>query len=139
VLKAKGAFVIFTATPEQIRGYWLAEYFPAAIEKSAAALPDLETISNALREAGFASVETESYEIREDLRDLFLYSGKYKPQLYLDEKVRRNISTFTLLADEREVETGCRRLAADIESGQIQSVIERHRQTSDYIFVLARD
>lgn len=138
VLKVKGAFVIFTATPEQTRGYWLAEYFPAAIEKSADALPDLKTISKALREAGFASIKTESYEVREDLQDLFLYSGKYTPELYLDERVRANISTFALLADAGETEAGCRRLAADIKSGQIQSIIERHKQTSDYIFVVAR-
>ena len=138
VLKKGGAFVIFTATPEQTENYWLAEYFPQAIEKSAAALPDLKTISEALREAGFAGAETESYQIRKNLQDLFLYSGKYEPQLYLDATVRANISTFALLADAREVEAGCRRLAADIESGQIQSIIERHEQSSDYIFVIAK-
>ena len=138
VLKPKAAFVIFTATPEQTRNYWLKEYFPIAIEKSAAALPRLETITDALQAAGFNSVSTESYEVREDLQDLFLYSGKYKPEIYLDAKIRRNISTFALLADERETETGCKRLAADIESGRIQSIIERHKQTSDYIFIAAR-
>ncbi len=138
VLKPKAAFVIFTSLPEQTRGYWLAEYFPVAIEKSAAALPDLETIEHALREAEFDLLETESYEIRKDLQDLFLYSGKYKPEIYLDDKVRRNISTFALLAEENEVKAGCERLAADIESGRIQSIIERHEQTSDYIFVTAR-
>ena len=138
VLKPTAAFVIFTALPEQTRGYWLAEYFPVAIEKSAATLPDLETIEHALRDAGFASIETESYEVRKDLKDLFLYSGKYKPEMYLNDKVRRNISTFALLADEREVEAGCRRLTADIESRQIQSIIERHKNSSDYIFVIAR-
>lgn len=137
VLKAKGAFVIFTATPEQTRSYWLAEYFPTAIEKSAAAMSNLETISDTLREAEFALVETESYEVREDLQDLFLYSGKYKPEIYLDAKVRRNISTFVLLADQCEVETGCERLAADITSGQIRTIIERHKQSSDYLFVIA--
>ena len=139
VLKTGAAFIIFTATPEQTRGYWLAEYFPAVIEKSAGALTDLQTIFDALREAGFArSVEIESYEIREDLQDLFLYSGKYKPEIYLDAKTRANISTFALLADADETEAGCRRLAADIKSGRIQSIIERHKESSDYVFVVAR-
>lgn len=124
--------------PEQTGSYWLREYFPAAIEKSAAALPDLETISDALQTAGFdRRVATESYKIREDLQDLFLYSGKYKPEIYLDDAVRRNISTFALLAGADETDAGCRRLAADIETGQIQSLIERHKNSSDYTFIIA--
>lgn len=138
VLKLNGAFVIFTATPEQTKNYWLAEYFPMAIEKSAAALPDLKTISNTLSGVGFESIETESYTVREDLQDLFLYSGKHKPEIYLNESVRANISTFALLADASEVETGCGRLSADIESRKIWEIMERHRQTDDYLFVVAK-
>ena len=138
VLKKESRFVIFTATPEQTRSYWLAEYFPQAIEESAKWLPDLKMITNSLRRAGFASIETELYAVRENLQDFFLYSGKYKPEMYLDERVRANISTFALLAEKSEIETGCRRLAADIESGHIQSVIERHRQTNDYVFIVVK-
>nr|WP_238446528.1 class I SAM-dependent methyltransferase [Alkalihalophilus pseudofirmus] len=29
----KGRFVIFTSSPEQMKNYWLKEYFPDAIEK----------------------------------------------------------------------------------------------------------
>ena len=137
-LKADSRFVIFTSLPEQTRNYWLAKYFPKAIEKSAEWLPDSETISNALRYAGFGSIETEIYRVREDLQDFFLYSGKYKPEIYLDENVRANISTFALLAETNEVERGCRHLAADIESGKIQEIIERHRQTDDYAFMIAK-
>ena len=139
VLKSGSRFVIFTATPEQTRGYWLAEYFPRAIEESAAHLPDLATIKNALVRAGFGSVKTETYQVREDLQDLFLYSGKYKPEMYLDERVRANISTFALLADAGEIKKGCERLAADIESGRIRDVIKRHGETNDYLFVIARN
>lgn len=138
VLKPQGVFVCFTATPKQTEGYWLAEYFPKAIEKSAAALPGPETISDALHMAGFDSIEIEPYIIREDLQDLFLYSGKFKPEIYLDAKVRANISTFVLLADEREIETGCERLAADIAGGKIRRVIEQHRNSDDYLFVIAK-
>lgn len=138
VLKPKGAFVIFTATPEQTRKYCLTEYFPDAIEKSAAALPGLKTIFDALAEAGFCSIETEEYSVHEDLQDFFLYSGKYKPEIYLDKKIRRNISTFAQLAELSEVEKGCRLLAVDIESGRISSVIELCKNSSDYIFVTAK-
>lgn len=138
VLKTGGAFAIFTSAPEQTGSYWLAEYFPQAIRKSAEALPKLEIICAALRKSGFTRIETENYSVSEDLQDLFLYSGKFKPEMYLDADFRANISTFALLADEREIETGCRRLAADIKSGRIQSTIERHKNSSDYLFVIAK-
>ena len=48
VLKRDANFIIFTSTPEQTANYWLAEYFPESIKKSAEYLPDLETISDAL-------------------------------------------------------------------------------------------
>jgi SAM-dependent methyltransferase len=138
VLKNDSRFVIFTSTPEQTANYWLAEYFPAAIVKSAGCLPDLETISVALRKNGFANIETEPYSVAEDLQDLFLYSGKFKPEMYLDADFRANISTFSLLAEPSEVETGCGRLQNDIETEKINEIIEKHRETSDYLFVVAR-
>lgn len=138
VLKDDSRFVIFTSLPAQTRQYWLAEYFPAAIEKSAEWLPDLKTITDALQNAGFTDIETESYSVSEELEDLFLYSGKFKPELYLDEKFRANISTFALLAEPSEVESGVERLRADIASGKINELIERHRSSDDYLFVVAK-
>lgn len=139
VLKNSGAFVIFTSTPEQTGNYWLAEYFPQAIRKSAEVLPDLKTVSDALRKAGFNRIETEPYRVAEDLRDLFLYSGKFKPEMYLDANFRANISTFALLAESSEVESGGERLQADIRSGKIGEIIKKHEQESDYLFVIAHN
>ena len=139
VLKKKNStFVIFTSLPEQTANYWLAEYFPQAIEKSAAQLPDLKSITAALQNAGFTRIETEPYQVGEDLRDLFLYSGKFNPEMYLNAAFRANISTFSLLADETEINAGCKRLAADIEDGSIRKIIERYKNTDDYLFVIAK-
>ncbi|MBW4541369.1 MAG: methyltransferase domain-containing protein [Myxacorys chilensis ATA2-1-KO14] len=136
VLKS-GPFVLLTATPEQIQGYWLARYFPEAIRKAAEQMPSLEVVSEALHDAGFARVETEPYQVAEDLQDFFLYSGKHRPELYLDAQVRAGISTFALFADAAEVEAGCEQLAADVESGYIEEILEHHKQTSDYLFTIA--
>lgn len=138
VLKSGGTFAIFTSTPEQTGNYWLAEYFPQAIRKSAEVLPSLEIISNALRKSGFARIETEPYPVSEDLQDLFLYSGKFKPEMYLDANFRANISTFALLAEPSEIESGCEQLQADIRSGKISEVIKKYEQEGDYLFVIAR-
>jgi ubiquinone/menaquinone biosynthesis C-methylase UbiE len=132
-----GPLVLFTATPEQIQGYWLSQYFPQSIRKSAEQMSYFKSVSEALHHAGFIHVEAEPYQVQEDLQDFFLYSGKHRPELYLDAQVRAGISTFTLFADAAEVEAGCERLAADVKSGRIKQVVEDHKQTSDYLFVIA--
>ncbi|MCB1024393.1 MAG: methyltransferase domain-containing protein [Acidobacteria bacterium] len=132
-----GSFVIFTSTQEQTGNYWLAEYFPEAIRRSAEQMPKRETILECLDNAGFTKIETENYSVKEDLEDFFLYNGKFRPELYLDPQIRANISTFSLLANEDEIRSGCQKLASDIETGKIKDVILRHRGSDDYLFVVA--
>ena len=134
-----GPFVVFTATPEQTRGYWLNEYFPEAMERSIAGMPPLDRVQDALSEAGFQLSCTEPYEVQPDLQDLFLYSGKHRPEIYLSESVRRGISTFSVLADPSEISAGCAQLRADIASGRIAAVMDGYRHgNGDYLFVVAR-
>ena len=52
-----GRLVIFTATSEQIRGYWLNEYFPEAMKKSIALMPGKNEIKESLKKAGFSTIE----------------------------------------------------------------------------------
>ena len=137
ILKSKGKFVLFTSLPEQTAGYWLAEYFPKMMRDSVAPLPSLEKIENALSAANMKIETRENYFVREDLEDMFLYSGKHRPELYLREDIRRGISSFSNLANKVEVEKGLRRLAEDIESGKISEVIEKHKNDlGDYIFIV---
>lgn len=133
-----GRFVVFTATPDQMRGYWLNHYFPAAIRQSIIQMPGLDRLETDLRLAGFGSVRTEPYSVPPDLQDLFLYSGKHRPEIYLDQAVRAGISTFASLADPGEVAEGCQRLAQDIRSGGIKAVMSSYeREGGDYLFVVA--
>jgi hypothetical protein len=72
------------------------------------------------------------------LQDLFLYSGKYRPEIYLDENVRSGISTFALLASADEIAAGCQRLAADINTGRITEIVKKYENNhGDYLFVIA--
>lgn len=133
-----GHFVLFTATPEQMSKYWLVEYFPDAIRKSAEQMPSLETVKHAFDEAGFDAIKTELYSIHDTLQDLFLYSGKYQPEFYLDATVRSGISTFSLLASPDEIEVGCQRLAADIHTGAFIKVVNKYQHNQgDYLFISA--
>ncbi len=136
---ADGRFVLFTATPEQMSKYWLIEYFPEAIYKSAEQMPSLERVKSALDETGFKSVDVEPYYISENLQDLFLYSGKHRPEIYLDENVRSGISTFALLASAEEIAAGCERLAVDIHTGRITEIVKKYENAQgDYLFIIAQ-
>lgn len=131
-----GRFVIFTASREQMRGYWLNEYFPVAMERSIEQMPDIKRVRQYLDKAGFGDVELEPYTIRPNVQDFFLYSGKHRPEMYLDAGVRSGISTFSLLADPAEVRMGCERLQGDIQSARIEGLIESYANSlGDYMFV----
>ena len=138
VLRPGGRFVLFTALPEQMERYWLRNYFPKAMDRSIAQMPSFEHVAGALRSAGFSIISTEPYEIQPDIQDLFLYSGKHRPELYLDPTVRAGISTFAALADEEEIREGCLRLEADIKTGRIHEVAAEYiHDGGDYLFIVA--
>ena len=134
----RGKLVLFTADPDQMRSYWLNEYFPESMLKSIEQMPELDRVIESLVNAGFASIDTEAYEVQSGLQDLFLYGGEHRPELYMDQNFRRGISTFSSLAVPGEVERGCGRLARDIESGRISEIINAHSGPGgDYLFVIA--
>lgn len=133
-----GQFVIFTSTCKQMEHYWLNEYFPNAMKASIDKMPSLSRIKQNLRDAGFVSILTEPYYVDNELQDLFLYSGKYKPELYLSSRIRAGISTFASLADGNEIENGCMRISDDIKSGRISDIIDSYKtEQGDYLFVVS--
>jgi len=136
---SEGRFVIFTSTPEQMRSYWLVEYFPKAMEASCKQMPPLEKVVDALRNVGFSIVGAETFMVQPNLEDFFLYSGKYDPCMYLEAQVRKGISTFASLAFEDEVKEGCFRLKRDIASGKVNDVISEYNSIyGDYMFIVAK-
>jgi ubiquinone/menaquinone biosynthesis C-methylase UbiE len=138
VVTLGGRFVAFTSTPEQMDAYWLNEYFPEAMKRSAQRMPSLDTVRIALSQAGFVIVDTEPYEVQKDVKDLFLYAAKHRPELYLDPHVRAGMSTFAGLASPDEITAGCARLAEDIASGRFRDVANRSRlDGGDYLFITA--
>ena len=138
VLKPKGTFVLFTSTPKQMKGYWLNHYFPKMLKDSMLQMPTFEHIEMALIQNGFKNIETEAYFVKPDLKDLFLYAGKDRPDLYLNPKVRQSISSFSDLAHIDEVQQGLKQLKQDISSGKIDSIKDSYKNSDgDYQFVVA--
>jgi ubiquinone/menaquinone biosynthesis C-methylase UbiE len=131
-----GRLVIFTSTAEQMAGFWLNAYFPEMMKESSVRMPSKDRLQETLMTAGFQEIRWETYEVKEDLRDFFLYSGKHRPEMYLDPRIRLGISSFSSLAQPAEVERGYDRLEADIQSGRIKQVIESYaNRRGDYLFV----
>lgn len=134
-----GPFVLFTAFPEQMRTYWLCHYFPEMMERSIQQMPARAAVTEALHNAGFTVDEIIPYHIPANLDDLFLYSGKDRPQLYLDSIVRSNISSFAALCPEAELNSGLQALQNDLTTGAFPMIAERYSaDTGDYVFVVAR-
>ena len=138
VLK-KGNFVIFTATPEQMKRYWLCHYFPKMMEDAMKKMTNDTEIKQLLEQSGFKILQTKRFFVTEKTQDLFLHSGKYRPELYLDPNVRNGISSFQLSANQAELDIGLKNLAADIESEEIKNIIEKYEcDLGDYLFIIGQ-
>jgi len=139
VLKEGGRFVIFTAFPEQMENYWLNVYFPEPMKRSIEKMPKQEFVRTALRNAKFNVLCVESFLVEPDIRDMFLYSGKHHPNLYLDPMFRRGISSFAT-ADNNEIADSLKELAADLERGGdfAKKTGTYASGTGDYSFIVAQ-
>jgi ubiquinone/menaquinone biosynthesis C-methylase UbiE len=134
-----GRFIVFTAFPEQMRGYWLCHYFPQMMERSIEKMPAKAAVLGALHEAGFAIQDVIAFHVTNELQDLFLYSGKLRPHFYLDSSVRANISSFATLCPATELERGLSALRSDIEDGSFTRIAEHYATTAgDYAYVIAQ-
>ncbi len=138
VMKSGGRLVIFTSCPTQMKGYWLNAYFPQMLKDSIIQMPAYEKVVDLLIKAGFEQIERKNYFVSPHLQDLFLYSGKHRPHLYLDPAVRSGISSFADLSLKEEVDSGLASLDQDIKNGYIKEVMERfENERGDYLFVAA--
>lgn len=139
VLKPNTPFVIFSSTPEQMKGYWLNHYFPKMLEASILQMPSLDRIKAAATKTGFIIEELEKYFIQPDLQDHFLYVGKHHPEQYFQEEIRNGISSFTALANSEEVNEGLNRLRNDIDSNKFEKIkSEYQNELGDYLFIRMR-
>lgn len=86
----------------------------------------------------FRTISGAPFQVTNQLQDLFLYSGKDRPEIYLNQKVRANISSFATQCPSAELENGLRVLRSDIETHRIRDVIRSYcGSAGDYAFVIA--
>ena len=138
VLKSGSPLVLFTSTAEQMENYWLNHYFPEAMQRSIRQMPTLTHTLNCLNQSGFSVDKCKLYFVSPDLQDFFLYSGKNRPEIYLDERMRRGSSTFASLANQHEVINGCEKLSDDIISSNFKKIYNQYDdRNGDYLFIRA--
>jgi SAM-dependent methyltransferase len=137
VLKPRGRFIIFTALPEQMENYWLRHYFPEMLRHAVKQMPSMKLISQAMYHTGFRLIHTEKYLVQKNLRDLFLYSGKNHPAIYLDDDVRNGISSFAYLSTPEELQIGLKNLASDLVNGTFNAIQQKYNdELGDYSIVV---
>lgn len=137
VLKPGGRMVIFTFTPEQEAGYWFNHFFPQMMKKGIQKSMSLQTLTTITKAAGLNVAETEKYDVRDDLQDMFGYSGKNDPERYFDPQVIKGISYFSIYADEQEVISGLAKLRECIDKGSFEAIKQQYDKCEgDYLFVV---
>ncbi|HUF53913.1 MAG TPA: methyltransferase domain-containing protein [Dehalococcoidia bacterium] len=120
-----GPFVLKTSTQETQKANWLREYLP---EIDAFAPPSHyqaeETIADALRVAGFSSVEIDRV-IYNDVVDGSVQALKWFPEALLAHE--GNTAVFMRLP-ARERRAGLARIRADHESGCLRDLLARYEE-----------
>jgi SAM-dependent methyltransferase len=101
--------VFFTHDPDAEFG-WLGDYFPDLAGETTSRYPRLAEFD------ALGHVTVEPVPVPADCTDGFTAAYWRRPDAYLDEAVRANMSTFALL-DERVVAHGVARLAHDLADG----------------------
>jgi SAM-dependent methyltransferase len=133
-----GKFILFTAFPDQLRNYWLCHYFPQMMARSIEKMPSEKNVVDALGQAGFAIQGVSPFHVTNALQDLFLYSGKDRPELYLNPVLRANISSFATLCPAAELKQGLDALRSDIEKTRFREVAQRYSTAAgDYAYIIA--
>jgi len=103
---ARRRAVFFTHDPDANFG-WLDDYFPGLAGKTTSRYPRLTEFG------ALGNVTVEPIPVPADCTDGFTAAYWRRPDAYLDEAVRANMSTFALL-DERVIGDGVGRLAEDL-------------------------
>jgi len=133
-----GRFVIFTAFPDQMREYWLCHYFPDMMRSLIEHEPTEDLVVSSLKSAGFTIESINPFFVTNELQDLFLYSGKNRPEQYFDPVVRSNMSPFATRCSREELDKGLQRLRNDLDSGEFKNVLQEFESASgDYAYVVA--
>ena len=106
-------FVAITWDPESYP-FWLSrDYFPEIYDIDQTIFPKLAELNDT-----FDNIDVEILELPADCIDGFMAAYWQRPEAYLDDTIRENMSTFSKIGD---LESGIARLRKDLDSGTWKS------------------
>jgi ubiquinone/menaquinone biosynthesis C-methylase UbiE len=112
-----GTILIFTFDPRACDRPWMADYFPSIWDRAFEVFPPLSEIVSLLEAVTHRRAEIKLFLLPHDVTDLFFGAGWRRPEIYLKEEIRANMSAFAL-ADPEAVKVGITRLSSDLASGE---------------------
>ena len=112
-----GPVVVFTMDPRESEEFWFNEYFPEIGQHVAKTFPPLNDIIKLVVKGSHWSAMTRKFPLPCDLVDMNMCSGWNRPEMYLDEQMRKNTSGFALASPE-VVQKGLARLLKDLSTAE---------------------
>jgi ubiquinone/menaquinone biosynthesis C-methylase UbiE len=112
-----GPVVVLTMDPREGEPFWFHSYFPEIHRQVKTVFrPINEVIDLAVTNSGW-SVTVKKFPLPGNLIDRNMHSGWNKPEIYLDEQMRRNTSGFALASPD-SVQRGLKQLQKDLSTGE---------------------
>lgn len=133
-----GPLIIFTFDIEYQASFWLFDYFPEfiAIDKSWSAT--IEKVAAFVEKDLQLSFVSTPFPLPKDLCDHFTAAGWARPEIYLQEKYRAGISSFSKL-DSQTLVHGLNQLRDDLKNGTWQQkygdLLEMEFHDRGYVFL----
>lgn len=130
-ITAESNIVLFTYDPDMISHFWLTRYFPAFLEDVRSTFLPISTLASKIRALTAQSVNIEPFALPCDLSDSFAAVGWGRPELYLDDRIRSGISSFSKMTDS-ELAKGLSLIRKDIGTGLWDKQHGHLRRQSEY-------
>jgi len=111
-----GPMVFLTIDPRLGEPFWFSEYFPAIYRRLFSMFPPIESVCAELTKDSGLTSQVSRRLLPQNAVDTTMHSGWNRPEIYLDQSHRQNMSGFAL-ASSVEIESGLSALQAALASG----------------------
>ncbi len=111
-----GPIVLLTMDPRLGEAFWFSEYFPSVYQRLFSTFPPIERVCTELTQHGSFASQVSLWLLPQNPVDITMHSGWNKPEIYLDQSHRQNMSGLAL-ASLSEIESGVSALQAALASG----------------------
>ena len=135
-----GPIIIFTFDPEIGKKTWMYQYFPFFWDHFST-FPTVKETATILNACTKLTSQVIPFDLPSDLTDNFAAAAWKKPELYLDQDYRSNISSFRM-TDPGIVDNSVKQLSSDLECGRWEElygeVLHFDKYDAGYFFILAK-